>query len=1063
MKNSSKSNYLANKKYSNKFFIYAVFNKKIIFHFLILLITATFNQEVYAQQSEIKVSGIVYDSKKITVPGVTVTVENTQKGTITDGNGRFSLSVPEGAALIFSAITFKTQKLIAKSEPMQVILIDEQKSLDEVVVIGYQTTTRRSVSSSIASVKADDIKSTVTGNAIESIQGKLPGVQITQGGGGPGSQPKILVGGLTTLTGSSDPLIVVDGNIIGFGGLNSINPSDIASIDVLKDASAAAIYGARAGQGVVLVTTKRGNGKPSITLNSVYGLENLKKPNLAGSEEYTRVINQVASLSGQPAPFNGSQAIDTDWWDLVFDNGTRSNYNLNITGGSANGLNYFSSVGYYRNDSYYTSDKGGKWERYSLRLNTDYKISDAIKVGVDLSPRFERRRANTNQINTTLYIAPNVSPFKSEDQVLADLEKNQPSWNYTAFNPEYSQYNRSDFNNITNPLSSISRNFNQSDQFGLQYLGYFQLSPLKNLIVKTSFGGFFENQSSSNYLPKYWLGNQDFASESNVSQTQNSAIRWQWNNTLDYTLKFLEKHNLNVLLGQSIENYTFRQTFAQRKDIPSDNEPFQTVGSGTTIVDGNGSFQPGAGPFGKLSSFFGRIQYNFKNRYYLSASARADGSSMFADGNKWGYFPTISGHWIASDETFFKGIESLNLLKIRASYGRSGSNIPGTVGSYLATLSPSYYTDANGNLIVGYSPSNVPDPNISWESTEDVTVGFESAFFNNRLNISAERYWRSPDNLLLNLPIQPSLGFPQGYIPTIYTNIGSLQTKGWDANLSWNDKIGNFSYGASLNVTHFRSKAEDLRGEIIRDDIPNDQFAGTFRTRTVEGGNVGAFYGYQVSGIFQTQDEVNNYRGSNGNLLQPQAKPGDFIYANTNNDNILDANDFQELGNPYPNLSGGLTFTAGFKNFDFRTEFYGSFGQDIFDNYLASFRGSNRFNFFEGWGDRYWTGSGTTNEYPRLSTSADANGNFTKTSSFFIKDASFVRCRVLQLGYTIPSKYVKFLKNIRFFASGQNLFTLTNYEGLNPEVPFGGIIRNGIDNGQNPIARTYLFGIDLTF
>lgn len=1030
--------------------------------FALLIVFIFYSFSLFAQQNTITVSGVVVDAKKITIPGVSIVQENTKNGTVTDENGRFSLSVPTGSILVISAISYQTQKIPAKTGLINITLKEGQNALDEVVVIGYQTTTRRNVSNSIASVKSDDIKSTTTGNAAEAIQGKLPGVQITQGGGGPGSQPKILIGGLTTLTGSSDPLIVVDGNIIGFGGLNSINPSDIASIDVLKDASAAAIYGARGGQGVVLVTTKRGNGKPSLNFNAAYGLENLKKPKLAGADEYTRTMNQIFTASGQPAPFTGAPATNTDWWDLVFDNGKKSNYNLGITGGNPDGLNYYGSAGYFRNDSYYNSTQGGKWEKFSLRLNTDYKLSDLMKVGIDLSPRFERWTANVNQVNTTLYIAPNVSPYKSEEQLLTDLRQNQPTWDYTAFNTKYSQFNRSDFNNITNPLSVMSRNFNQNEQFGLQYSSYFQVTPVKNLIIKTSFGGFFENGTNSNYMPKYWLGNQDFASQANVSQTQTSGIRWQWNNTADYTFQLGEKHHFNILAGQSIENYTYRQTFAQRRDIPSDGTAFQNIGAGTTIVDGSGVFQPGAGPFGKLSSFFGRAQYNFNSRYYLSGSIRADGSSMFAQGKKWGYFPTIAGHWIASDEEFLKNVKGLNLLKIRASYGRSGSNIPGTVGSYLATLTPSYYTDANGNVITGYAPSNVPDPNISWESTEDFTMGFESAFLANRLTVSAERYWRSPNNLLLNLPIQPSLGYPQGYIPTIYTNVGSLQTKGWDATVGWNDKAGKFSYGAAFNITHYQSKAKDLKGQVIRDDIQNDQFAGTFRTRTAEGGNVGAFYGYHVSGIFQNQAEVDNYKGSTGAVLQPQAKPGDFKYANTNNDNILDVNDFKELGNPYPKLSGGLTLTAGYAGFDVRTEFYGSFGQDIFDNYLASFQGSNRFNFFSGWGERYWTGPGSTNTYPALRASSDANGNFTKTSSFFIKDASFVRCRVLQLGYTIPNKYIKFAKNLRVFASGQNLFTITNYEGLNPEVPFGGIVTNGIDNGQNPIARTFLFGVDFT-
>ena len=1020
----------------------------------------------YAQQR--KITGKVVDESKETLIGVSVKIKGTNTGMATTTNGNFSLNAKTGDVLTVSYLGFQTKEVTVTNQDNYTIVLNlASNSLEETVVIGYQTISRKSVTTAISSIDSKDIAPTVTSNVAQALQGKVAGLQVIQGGGGPGAQPKLLVRGFTTITGGSDPLIVVDGVVTSFGSLNDINPSDIDRVDVLKDAASTAIYGSRGGSGVILITTKKGQGKTKINFSGTTGINHLQKPNLAGSDEFVSFYKKVYADNAQTLPANANITnVNTDWWDASIRDSKTDNYSLSASG-SKEGLSFFGSLGYFnQTNNFNTPRQSGDYKKVTTRFNIDYEISKIFKIGVNIAPRIEIFGGGTGtSIFNVLNIAPNVAPYKSLDQTNADVNgyaATNPSWNFTAFNPEYSQYTYSQFNNVGSPLAAMARNFQRSKFFGTQGSSYIEVKPLKNLTFKSALSGFYNQSNTTNYNPKFYISPQSFNLNSGVSQVQDQSYRWQIDNTLNY-IASINKHHFNVLVGQSADSYTYSNTFVYRQDIPYDSEPYRYISAGATLADGSGSFQPGAGPFGKMNSYFGRFQYDFNDTYFLGASYRADGSSLLSPENRWGYFPTISGAYILSNEKYMKNVKWVDYLKVRASYGLVGGNLPGSAGAYQSTLGIQNYINGDKQRVYGYAPSNVPDPNIKWETTEDLTLGLDVDLFKNKLSISFDKYWRSPKDMLLYLPVQPSLGFPQGYIPTIYTNVGSMKTEGYEAAVNYKNKVGKVNFGIGLTLQHFISRATDLKGQILYDEISNDVFQSTKRTKTAAGDILGQFYGYNVLGVFQNQQEINNYKSTNGTVLQPNAKPGDFIYENVNGDNKIDLADRKSLGSPFPTISGGLTLQASYRNFDLRTEFYSSIGNKVANDNLVRMNPIRGYNFISGDQNQYWTGEGSTNTYPKLSLS-DQNGNFSQNSSFFIQDGSYVRNKLIQLGYTIPKTLLKGIVNLRIYASAQNLFTITKYKGLNPEIPFGdGALRYGIDQGQNPIPKFVSFGLNANF
>lgn len=1017
------------------------------------------------------VTGKVTGSNNEPLSGAAVTIKSAangatiKSGTITDNSGRFTLSVSNNAILVISHVGYVSQEIALHGQTViEVSMQIQNQQMNEVVVIGYQTASKKSVTTSISSVSAKDIEPYVTGNVANALQGKVGGLQVISGGGLPGAQPKILIHGLSSINYNNNPLIIVDGVESDFNSLNFINPSDIASLDVLEDASAAAIYGARGGQGVILVTTKRGKGNPSINVSASNGFNYLPKLKLADATEFTRIMNQEAQASGQVLPFpDPSKITNTNYWDGTFDVGRTQNYFVSATGGR-NGLSVYGSLGYYREDSYNATSKGGNWQKYTGRFNADLDISKAIKWGLSLAPRYETWLGSPNNTYAAYVMDPTTQPFKTVDSVYKLIPNG--FMDMTAFNPYYSQPNRSSFNGVTNPAFNYITNFGKNDYFGTQYGTYLQITPIKNLLIKSMVEGFVNVSQSNNYTPKYYLASNSNQKEIALSSSTSLNTRWKITNTANYKFS-IGQHNVDVLAGESTDKYVVKATSASRQSatlIPLDDPSFQYLSAAgqASNTSGSGSYQAGAAPWGNMVSYFGSLRYNYNEKYFLSGTFRADASSLVNPLYRWGYFPTVSAAWIISSEPFFDRLaDKISYLKLRASWGKSGGNLPPYSSAWLTTLGTTYYPTANGSNVGGYYPNTIANPEIKWEIQKDYTFGLDATLLNNKMNVSVEKYVRNPSNLLEDITVDYSLGYPQGYYPTQKANIGKMTTNGWDFSIGYKDNITKkLRYGVNLTMSHFKSIVDDLgTADPILGHEANDVIS-TYRSRITKGHEPGAWYGYIVDGVFQTDAEAASYLNKDGVRLQPSAKAGDLKFRDYNSDGKLDNKDLTDLGSPWPKLTGNFTLTLNYGNFDFRTELYGSFGAKYFQGYRLNMNPTGHLNFKSGLADQFWHGEGTSNTFPILRY-PDQNGNFTKMSSFFLDEANFVKCNLMQVGYTMPS-WIKGVKSLRVYASVQNLFTITKYSGLNPDLPWYNTVGyNGVDNFQAIPSRVFLVGVNL--
>jgi TonB-linked SusC/RagA family outer membrane protein len=1036
---------------------------------LLLICTFCFLMQAYCLAQVKEVKGKITGAENLPLEGVGITVKGKGTGTLTDKNGTFLLRVPDNATLVLSFVGYKIKEISVKGRSV----VNEQLEsdggqLDNVVVVGYQVVSRKSVTTSIASVSAKDIEPYATGTIATAIQGKLPGVQVMAANGTVGSQPRILVRGISSLTQNTNPLIIVDGMEIGYNNMNTINPSDVETLDVLKDASASAIYGARGGAGVILITTKKGKGKPVINFTSSTGIAKSPKLKLADANEYARVMNQIAVNSSTPLPFPSTTGLtNTDYWDQTFGNGgLKQDYNISARGGKE-GLSLFGSLGYY-NETSVAGERGGKWDKVTARLTGDLNLGKAFKIGISLSPRYERYPyAPKDPTYYAFSMDPTVAPYRTETDVMNSLPALTGAYVdfMTAFNPYYSLPSRSNYNGIISPEFYLRTNFDQRQYFGGQYSTYIEARPFKNLVLKTVLDGYAGFSQLNNYTPKYFFATNAVNTKTVVSSETSGYSRFKTTNTANYVAD-IGKHNINVLVGQSYDNYSTFGTNATRENIPFDQEAFRYINAGTLITEGTGGYQPGsAGLGGKMLSFFGSARYNYNEKYYLTGSMRADASSLVNPLYRWGYFPSLGAAWIVSEEPFFKNIaKTVSFLKVRADWGKSGGNLPGSVGAYISTVSPNLYVDANGNTITGYIPANIANTEIKWEVQQDYSIAFDAILLKDKLNITFEKFVRNPNNLLLPVKVDPVLGYPQGYYPTQYGNVGKLTTKGWDLAIGYKDDISRkIKLGVNLTLSHAKSVVDYLS---TADPIPgneNNDVITTLRSRTTVGHEPGVWWGYYADGVFQTDAEAAAYVNKQGVRYQAQAKAGDLKFRDYNDDGVLDNKDLTDLGSPYPKFTSGLTVTLAYGDFDFRTELYGAFGQTVFNNYRRNILPSAHLNFLSGFADKYWNGAGSTNSFPILKIT-DPNGNFTKMSTFFLENGDFVKCNLIQLGYNVPPRLIKGIKSLRVAVSVQNAFTITKYTGLNPDVPwYSSVTYNGYDNYQMLVPRSFLFSANLTF
>lgn len=1009
---------------------------------ILLLCLALVSLCSYAQTT---VKGIVTSaSDKEPLIGATVQIKGAGSGTITGIEGDYSLSnVPANAVLVFSSIGYTTQEIrVGGKTVINVAMKEASELLDEVVVIGYGAVKKSDLTSSIATVKGEEITETVTGNAMDALQGKVNGVQVTSGGG-PGTQPKVLIRGVTTVNGS-DPLYVVDGMPVGTN-INFLNSNDIASMEVLKDASAAAIYGTRGSNGVILITTKKGiAGKTNISFNASAGFQTLSKPKMANAAEYKEVFNtRYTNDGGTSSSWRDDGATTnpggTDWWDEVINKTALvQNYALNISSGSDK-LVYNLSLGYYRNNSQYDY---GYWDKINARLNTEYTFNKYVKIGFDIAPRVESWDDTPNLFEAAMAMDPTTPVFRPESQWVDN---------------EFNNYQRSYNNQTWNPAGSLARQNAHSREMGAILNTYLQVNPIQKLTLRTQFGANAHFRRTDNFTPEFYIDALEQSALSNVSREMQEWLDWNWTNTATYTDTFAEKHNINIMGGFTAERYAEFKAKAQRDDVPNNMDQMQEVNAGTQNQKSEGSTS-----YYTLASFLGRVMYNYDNRYYITASIRTDGSSRFPAGNKYATFPSVSASWRIISESFMENQKIFNNLKLRGGWGRVGNQNIDNDATLTLLGQADYVFGANPNRVTGTMVSGVGNNQLKWETVEDWNVGVDMSFLDSRLDATFEYFQKKSTDMLYQKQNILAIGYPD-WNSTVWMNIGSMKASGWELSLNWHDKVADFQYNVGVNLTAVRNKSIKFSGD---GPISTGGFNGDQIIRNEDGGLISRFYGYVADGLFQNWEEVYAHTNEYGDRIQGEnVQPGDIRFKDLNHDGILDENDKTWIGNPYPDLMMGLNLGIKYKNFDFTANFYGTFGNDIYNKTKGMYSGVGGQNVWAGTLQKAWHGEGTSNDIPRLSYN-DLNLNYTRVSSFFVEDGSYMRCKLLQLGYTIPKNWLGGTE-LRVSLSAQNPFTITGYSGMDPERPQigkdGSVIETGIDGIAYPNPRTFLFGIDFKF
>ncbi|RZK81155.1 MAG: TonB-dependent receptor [Pedobacter sp.] len=1032
---------------------------------LIFFVCCLFSFPLLSFAQDLTVIGKVTDKADgKPLPGVTVMIQGTTKGTLTNASGSFTISAPSGAKLVFSMLGMVSQTLDAAST-LNVTMENDETSLGEVVVVGYGTQKKSVVTGAISSVKAADLENMPVTRIEQALQGRTAGLTITTASGQPGAGATLRIRGTTTI-GNSDALYIVDGVQVD-GGIDYLNQSDIESIEVLKDAASASIYGARGGNGVVIVTTKKGKdtgGKLRVNYNGFYGTQAPDhKLDLLNATQYAILYNEAAVAGSKAADpltairFPNPQSLGdgTDWQSEVFNNSAMwHNQELSFQGGTAKST-YFSSFGYLDQEGIVAS-KNSRYKRFTARFNSSHKITDAITFGNNIG---YTRINNVGVATNDEYGSPLVRAINM-DPITPAVERDPAKFNaapYTTFpvvrNSEGFPYGISPYaqSEILNPLAALA--VAQGNSWSDKIVGnvFLEVAPIEGLKLRSSGGVDLAFWGDQNFRPVYYLSPTTESKLNAYTRNSNRGLFWNIENTATYT-KSIAGHNFQVLAGMSAQKSRGETQGGVKEGLPVNS--LSEASLQFPVARTNTDFYGGE-YLSTLSSLFGRLTYDYKEKYLLTGVVRRDGSSRFGSNNKYGYFPSASVGWVASKEDFFPENNVVSFLKLRASYGITGNDRIGDF-RYLPTVSGgrnfSLGTGVSPVLVNGVSPNALANPDLRWEETAASNIGLDATLFNT-LSFTAEVFNKKTTDMLLDVQVPLYVGNngPVG-------NVATLTNKGIEFELGYTRNFGEVNFRVNGNATFIKNNIE-----FLGDD---KEFLNGARitpqqleiTRTAVGQAIGSFYGYRSEGIFQNAAEIANYKNAGGTPIQPNAKPGDIRFADLNGDgNISDA-DREFLGDPTPDMSYGLTVSAAWRGFDILV-----FGQGVAGNQI--FNALRRFdlpssNFTTAALGR-WTGEGSTNSFPRLTTD-DSNQNFSRVSKMFIEKGDYFRIKTLQVGYTLPNVLSKKagLDKVRFYLMSNNLLTFTKYSGYDPEIGGGSY---GIDRGYYPQARTYFFGLNLGF
>lgn len=1034
-------------------------------HSLAVSILKSENQSV-SRIVEKKITGVVYDEAGLPVIGANILEKGTTNGTITDMDGNFTLTVSDNATLLVSYIGYNQQEISVHGKDSFVInLKEDSQSLEEVVVVGYGVQKKKLVTGATVQVKGDDLQKLNTVNPMGALQSQSPGVNITKTSGQPGSEFKVSVRGIGTV-GDSSPLYIVDG--VTVSNIDYLSPSDIESIDVLKDAASAAIYGARAANGVILVTTKQGkSGKAVIEYDGYVGWQNIvQNVTPLNAQEYAMIMSEGAQNSDMN-PFDFQKLVPnwnkiesgewkgTNWFDEMCNkNAFMQNHALNVRGGTEQSV-YSLGLSYTTQEGSFGNPAPPQYTRYSFRLNSEHKLIkgqgyDVLKIGENLNYIYsEKSTIGTGNLYVSdLRQAFITNPFLPVYDENGDFHY-AIDWNEKQINPmgflyyEHSQNLRKD--------NRLSGNL------------YIELQPIKGLKFRSSFGIHLDMSSYRKFVPVYDLGPEKFCNENVTTQQFSLGNKWLFENTLSYDCTLRESHDFNFLLGMSAEKSGLGETI-KGENVNSIFDDFNHayLDNNKQIYEGKTKLSGAPLTPGRLLSFFGRVNYNFRETYLATLVMRADGSSNFAPGNRWGYFPSVSAGWVMTNEKFMeKALSWLDFLKIRASWGQNGNqNIAGF--QYLANIafdSKYFFGDNKNNVYAGAYPSILANTDIKWETSEQIDLGFDARFLSGRLSLAFDWYNKKTKDWLLVAPVLGSYGTGAPYI-----NGGDVLNRGVELGLSWKDQsAGGFQYSVSGNIAYNKNEVTRIANSegIIHGpaNVLSHNTAELYRAQV--GFPIGYFWGYETDGIFQNEDEVNAYKNAEGKIIMPDAVPGDLRFVDANGDGTIDDNDKGMIGDPNPDITFGLSATMSYKGFDLNIVTNGVAGNQIARSYRS---GNEAFhNYTTEILDR-WHGEGTSNTIPRVTASASINDLY--ISDRYIENGSYWRISNVTIGYDFKKLFKNLpLQQARLYVTGQNLATITGYKGLDPEVGYGydSSWASGIDLGFYPSPRVFMVGISLKY
>jgi TonB-linked SusC/RagA family outer membrane protein len=958
------------------------------------------------------ISGTVKDNKGEPIPGVAVLVQNTLIGTTTDAEGKYNLNVPEGNnILIFSSVGYITQEVnIDAKAIIDVVLQDNVANLQEIVVIGYGTVQKSDLTGSVSSIKSDEIVKIPSFNPLQALQGKIAGVQVSSGSGAPGEAPVVRIRGTGTFNNAS-PLYVVDGVFVD--DISFISPADIESMEVLKDASSTAIYGARGANGVILITTRRGSeGKTRIAVNGRFSQQIIpQKIDMLSGREFAQVVNEFA-----PGTFNNIDLVaNTDWQNEIFSTPAPiTDFDVSFSGGTSN-TSYYVGIGYFNQKGVIPKSS---YDRLNLKLNNQYTIHKNLKFGHDITiSRYTRKNA-PNVVATAYRAWPTDTPYNTNGQ-FAEVRK------------------------VGNPLADIEYTNNRS--VGVRAAGslYADLKILKDFTFRSSFGFDGDLSKSKSFTPVFFVSPNQSNPINGLFTGTNQSFRWVWENTLSY-FKKINNHQIDAIVGYTMQENRGEFLNVGAQNLIREYEDVWYVDAADTqngLRAGNNAFEEG------LISYLFRTNYSFKGKYLFSITGRIDGSSKFGRNNRYGFFPSVALGWNISQESFMQSFTMIDNLKLRGSYGVLGNEkIPGN--AQYALVRSGFNGVFGNNIQQGATLDGLGNPDLRWESTAMLDIGLEIGLFKNRLTAEFDYFRRITDDILIPVRVPAHIGLGVGV--RAIRNAAKVVNSGLEFNINWNDQIGEVKYQIGVLGNTLRNQVINL-GSSGGDPI-FDSFLGQTLTITQPAQPIGAYYGYQAIGVFQTLEELNQ-----SPRLSDQGV-GDLKFADLDGNGVLNSADRTIIGSPIPSFIYGFNLGGSYKQFGFSLDFQGQLGNEIYNAKQGA--RPEIFNF-EGRVRNRWAGNGTSNSEPR----ATSGGSNYLPSTYFIESGSFLRLRNVTIYYNLPSALMNKLKisNAKVYLSGTNVFTLTNFSGYSPEIGGASPTFTGIDTGIYPITAVYSLGFNLNF